>query len=69
MTQGQIEPLKQTGANREPQCLQALGTAAHTGGEYLETALIPALQSPQRFANSCPLQNAGILSNLPLCLF
>src|SRR6516165_3597937 len=40
MTQGQVEPLQQTGADREPQCLQALGTAAHTGDQLLETTLV-----------------------------
>src|SRR5215468_3230871 len=39
MTQGKVEPLKQTGADREPPCLQALGTAAHTGDQLLQTAL------------------------------
>ena len=31
MTQGKVETLKQTGADRQPQCLQALGTAATRG--------------------------------------
>src|SRR4029434_829808 len=40
MTQGEVETLKQTGADREPQFLQALGTAAYPGDELLETALL-----------------------------
>ena len=40
MTQGEVETLKQTGADRQPQCLQPLGTAAYTVDELLETALL-----------------------------
>src|SRR5215471_6198951 len=40
MTQGKVETLNQTGANREPQVLQALGTAAYTVDKFLETALL-----------------------------
>src|SRR5262249_28125414 len=40
MTQGKVETLNQTGANREPQVLQALGTAAYPVDKFLETALL-----------------------------
>src|SRR2546421_704081 len=43
MTQGEVETLKQTGADRQSQFLQALGTAAHTVDELLETALLRLL--------------------------
>jgi hypothetical protein len=39
MTQRQIETLNQTGAARQPQCRQALGTAAHPIHHLLQTSL------------------------------
>ena len=43
MAQSEVETLKQTGADRQPQILQALGTAAYTVDELLETALLRLL--------------------------
>src|SRR5437879_398339 len=43
MTQGDGETLKQAGADRQPQVRQALGTAAYTVDELLETALLRLL--------------------------
>ena len=40
MPQGQVETFKQTRTDREPEFLQALGTAAYPVDEYLETALL-----------------------------
>src|SRR5215471_18897405 len=40
MAQGEVETLEQTRADRQPQCLEALGTAADTVDEGLETALV-----------------------------
>src|SRR5919108_3480017 len=40
LAQGEVETLKQTGANRQPPFLEAFGTAAYTIDEFLETALV-----------------------------
>ena len=40
MTQGEVETLQQTRADRQPQFLEAFGTAADTVDEGLKTALV-----------------------------
>ena len=40
MAQGEVETLQQTRADRQPQFLEAFGTAADTVDEGLETALV-----------------------------
>jgi len=40
LAQGEVEPLQQTRADRQPQCLEAFGTAADTVDEGVETALV-----------------------------
>src|SRR5215831_3539272 len=40
MTQGEVEPLQHTRADRQPQLLEACGTAADTVDEGLETAFV-----------------------------
>src|SRR5262252_4247709 len=38
--EGEVKPLQQTRADRQPQCLEAFGTAADTVDEGLDTALV-----------------------------
>src|SRR5262252_7202860 len=40
LAEGEGEPLQQTRADRQPQCLEAFGTAADTVDEGLATALV-----------------------------
>ncbi len=40
LAQGEVETLKQTGADRQPPFLETFGTAAYTVDECLETALV-----------------------------
>src|SRR5712691_10645768 len=44
MTQGEVETLKHTGADRQPQFFQPLGTAAYPVDQFLETALLLLLE-------------------------
>jgi hypothetical protein len=39
MSQGEVETFNQTGADRQAQCLQPLGTAAHAVHQLLQTPL------------------------------